>query len=361
MTSNIQPGEVWILGGTGRIGRAVTSRLAAQGFTAVPVGRDEARLRTAVADLGLSGEVKVVVAATPEDIAAEIARQRPAVVVNTIGEYATTAALIARACMPGGHYVDLANDLTAVSQMLDLHQEAVDAGSTLVTGAGFGVLATEAIVAKLCEEGPTPDRVRVDALSSVAGEEGAVGESLAASIIDVLTTGGRCYRDGHLVKTRLGADPQNLTLPDGETVQSAGVPSGELLAAQLASEAPSVTVTSAMAPTASVARAALPIAGKLLSIPALRRFAVRRMAAVSTKAASRPRRHSWGHAIVTLLDGTTREGWLRAEDGMDYTISVATETATRLAKGDGKPGAYTPAAALGADLAVAAGGTFILD
>ncbi|HEV3382861.1 MAG TPA: hypothetical protein VG142_18000 [Trebonia sp.] len=48
---------------------------------------------------------------------------------------------------------------------------------------------------------------------------------------------------------------------------------------------------------------------------------------------------SWGHAVIHWADGTSREGWLRAGDGMDFT----------------------PAAAFGPDLAKAAGATFILD
>ncbi len=40
--------------------------------------------------------------------------------------------------------------------------------------------------------------------------------------------------------------------------------------------------------------------------------------------------------------------------------AVAAETATRLARGEDKPGAYTPAAGLGADLLTVAGGTFVL-
>lgn len=42
----------------------------------------------------------------------------------------------------------------------------------LVTGAGFGMLATESVVLKLCQDRPTPDRVRTDALASVEIEEG---------------------------------------------------------------------------------------------------------------------------------------------------------------------------------------------
>ncbi|GAA5065528.1 hypothetical protein HNP84_006793 [Thermocatellispora tengchongensis] len=45
-----------------------------------------------------------------------------------------------------------------MESLLALHAEAVRAGSTLVTGAGFGVLATEALVAKLRDGRPTPHR-----------------------------------------------------------------------------------------------------------------------------------------------------------------------------------------------------------
>ncbi|MGK3200130.1 hypothetical protein [Amycolatopsis sp. MEPSY49] len=332
--------EIWVLGALGRTGRGITAELERRGVPVVLVGRNRERLEA-------TGE-KYVVADGVEAIATEIRRQRPAVVVNTIGEYAATAATIARACLPGGHYVDLAADLAAVERLLDLHEEALAGGSTFVTGAGFGVLATEAVVAKLCEGRDTPSHVQVDALASVAVEAGAMGVALAASIVDALTT------------AKPGAAPRAIALPDGESVKAAGIPSGELIAAQRASGAPDVTVISALAPVAPVVRALLPLLSRVVAIPVVRRFAVRRLAGIQAKAAPRPRTHSWGHAVVTWPDGTTRDGWLRAGEGMDFTTAVVAEVAARLARGEGKPGAHTPASALGAEVAEAAGGTFLL-
>ncbi|MER6792954.1 hypothetical protein ABT262_13565, partial [Amycolatopsis mediterranei] len=176
-----------------------------------------------------------------------------------------------------------------------------------------------------------------------------VGVALAASIVDALTA-----------VTARGAKPRTLVLPDGESAKVAGVDSGELIAAQRASGTPDVTVFSGLAPTAPVVRALVPLLGRVVSIPAVRRFAVRRLAAIRTKPAPRPRTHTWGHAVVTWPDGTTREGWLRADEAMDFTAAVVAETAARLAHGEGKPGAHTPASALGVEVAEAAGGTFVL-
>ncbi len=348
--------EVWILGATGRVGRAVAAGLAGAGVVPVLVGRDRERL-LAIAGAGMT----TVVAGSPEVAAAQIRQRRPAVVVNTIGPFAATAVPIARACLPGGHYVDLANDLVAVPALLALHEEAVAAGSTVVTGAGFGVLATEAVVAKLCQDLPPPGTVRVDALASVGSEAGAVGSALAASVVEVLATGGRRYRNGRLVKSRLAGDLQYLVMPDGTAATTASAPTGELVAAQLASGAPSVLATSGLVPTSPLMRGILPLAGKVVARPRVRKLVQRGLAAVRVKARPRPRPHSWGHAVVRWKDGASREGWLRADDAMDFTVAVMVEVATRLARGDGPPGAYTPAAAFGPDLATAAGGTFVLD
>ncbi|NEB22355.1 saccharopine dehydrogenase NADP-binding domain-containing protein [Streptomyces coelicoflavus] len=355
-------GEVWIVGATGRVGRGVAARLAAQGLRVVPVGRSRERMTAAGAEAGLPPDVRTVVADSAERIADEVVRERPRVVVNTMGAYAATAPVIARACVSvGGHYVDQANDVAAVQGLLALHDEAARAGSTLVTGAGFGVLATEAVVAKLCEERPAPHRVRVDSVASVAVEAGALGVALATGIVDTLTSGGRRYANGRLVASRLGADPRRLVFPDGTSATSAGVASGELLAARAASGAPFVTAASSLAPASPFLRAVLPLLGRLLSVPALRRLAVDRLGRVTVKAAPRPREHSWGHAVVEWSDGTRREGWLRAGEGMAFTTDVTATVTGLLVRGAGRPGSWTPAAAFGHGLATTAGGTFVLD
>jgi short subunit dehydrogenase-like uncharacterized protein len=346
-------GEIWILGATGRVGRAVTQRLVDQGANLVLVGRDEARLR------GLGTEARLVVADGAESTAREIARQRPAVVVNTIGEYASTAPAIARAGLPGTHYLDLANDVLALRRLLALHDEAAAAGSTLVTGVGFGVLATEAVVAALCAGRPTPRSVRVDAMASVATEAGNFGTALAASIVDALVAGGRRYANGRLVKAPLVGEPREITLPDGETATTMAMPTGELIAAHAVSGAPFVVAATSLAAIGPAARAALPVLRALVSIPPVRRFAIKRLGSVRIEAAPPPRANSWGHAVVEWPDGTTREGWLRT--GPEYANDVVAEVAVRLARGEGKPGAYTPAALFGPDVALVGGANFILD
>lgn len=350
--------DIWILGATGRVGRAVAARLVESNIVPVLVGRNRERLSQLAASL--EREPQTIVAASPKEIATEISRQRPVLVINTIGPFTETTVLIARACLPCSHYIDLANDVISVSALLDLHEEAIAAGRTLVTGAGFGVLATESVVMKLCQDRPTPDRVRTDALASVEIEAGVIGEALAATIIDGLPYGGRSYKHGRLVRNRVGSSLTTILLPNGSCVATASVPFGELVAAQRASGAPSVLAASSEIPTSPAVQAIFAFAIALSHIKPLRTFAKRQLARLKISARKRPREHSWGHASVHWLDGTEQQGWLRTGDAQAFTATVAATVAERLLQGKGRPGAYTPGALFGPELAEAAGGTFLL-
>ena len=373
--------EVWILGGTGRSGRAIAAELLSRGLSPVLVGRDATRLHNAATSLTAPATIpaRTVVAASIEATAAEIQRQQPAVVINTIGPFTTTAGPIVRACLPASHYVDLANDVPAVAALLDLGQQATAAGKTLVTGAGFGVTATESVVVQLSQppsqppgqpSGPAltkpPARVRVDMVPSLAMEAGVFGEALAGTILDGFPDArgrgryeGRRYENGHLVRARIAGGPASLTLPDGTKVTTASMPLGELIAAQRASGAPSVISASSEAPSSPAVRAFLPLATTLLAIGPVRAFARKRLAGVKFKARERPREYSYGHARLEWPDGTVQEGWLRLGDAQTFTGAVAAEVARRLLDGQGRPGAYTPAALFGPSLAEACGAEYL--
>ena len=346
--------RIWIVGATGRTGRAIAGRLAAE-HELVLVGRDGTRLR-ALAD-PLAAQARVI--GSVDDVPVAVAAADAAVVVNLVGPYPETGPAIATACPPGTHYVDLANELDGVRGLLDTHDRAVATGRTVITGAGFGVLGTESVARTLCAGRPAPAALRVDALPSVRYEPGPVGEALAASLLAGLSAGGRRYAGGRLVPAPLGSDVEDLVLPDGSSARTAGMPSGELEAAYRASGAGQVLAASALAPSGTAARVVLPVLSAVLRVGPLRRAAVAGLARLRLPDRPPPRDVSWARARVRDADGRVRTAWLRAGDGMDFTVAVAAEVTTRLARGDGEPGAYTPAAAFGPDLATAAGGRFV--
>lgn len=355
--------EVWILGATGRTGRAVAAQLVKAGLSPVLVGRDARRLREIAA--AMAKDLRIVVAGSVDAVVSELSRNKPAVVVNTIGPFTRTALPIAKGCAPGTHYVDLSNELPSIIGLLELHDEAIAAGQTLITGAGFGVLATESVVLKLCQGQPPAMRVRVDAIPAVESEPGPLGEALAATIIDGLAAGSRQYANDQFIRSKLLSDFETLTLPDGSFINTASGGTGELEAARRASGASFAISASSLVPGSPVLRALLPPALTLLKITALRNLVKRQVAAIKLKpkapGAVKAREFSRAHARIEWGLGARREGWLRTGDAMVFTADVMAEVAMRLARGEGQPGSYTPGALFGPDLATDAGGRFFLD
>lgn len=91
------------------------------------------------------GRTRTRVVSGPAELVRLIPVEKPGVVVNAVGPYGLTSLPLARASLAAGvHYLDQANELGPVRELLELDGEARHRGVTLVTGAGFGVLATGA-------------------------------------------------------------------------------------------------------------------------------------------------------------------------------------------------------------------------
>jgi short subunit dehydrogenase-like uncharacterized protein len=342
--------EIWVFGATGLSGRAIANELVVGGADVVLVGRDAARLASTAVSIG--GPLGQRVASGTGELADLIRAEKPSVVINAVGPYGATAAPLLAACLDAGtHYVDQANELEPVQQLLDRDADARGRGVTLLTGAGFGVLATEALVIHLRSDRPAAARAIVAAVSAVQG----LGSSVLASAVDVIAYGGRRYRNGRLERRRLGADHEQIPIPNEPSRGALGVPTGELEAARRASGADDVIAYSSEVPNGRLVRAVLPMASAALAVRPIRAGVQRLIARMRLTPPATSGDVSWAYARLEWADGTRREGWLRTGEGYAFTARVAAAAATRLVEDSGKRGAFTPGALFGADLARIAG------
>lgn len=153
---------------------------------------------------------------------------------------------------------------------------------------GLGCWRPGSVLLRLCAGRPPASRVRVDAMAAIALDAGVVGPALAATIVEVVSFGGREVRDGRLVPARSAAHPVQLTSPDGDVLRTGSGASGELLAAWRASNADSVVAASTAAPSNPVVRAMLPALSALFRVPGVSRFAVGRIARIRLRAQEMP-------------------------------------------------------------------------
>jgi len=349
--------DVWILGAAGRVGSAVASDLVAAGASVVLVGRNRASLTALAGRIG--GRSRIVTTTSFEGLRAELANAGPIVVANLIGPFAETAVPTAMATAPGSAYLDLSNELPAMTGILNLDQVAVATNRCFVSGAGWGVLAAEAAVLKLCKDRPPAARVRVD-VAPFIDAPGLLGPTVAATIVDGIPAGTSIYDRGRLVRTGIGSHRETLTAPDGSKIGTGAVSTADLEAARRASGASFAIAASTMAPSAPMVRAMMPLIAALFGFKGVRAFAKKRVANINVAPAKGPAKPSWAHARVEWDDGRVSEAWLKAGEGMAFTAKIAAEVALRLSRNEGRPGAFTPGALFGAELAETAGAEFIV-
>lgn len=354
MTSTIA-----ILGASGLVGRAIIGELgASEERSLVFVGRDQARLSAAAA--GAASAVTVAVG-EDRDWAAILDRvPRPDLVLNLVGPSTETAPPVLDWCLRNGaHYCDVANELDAFGHILGRDDAAQLAGVSVVTGAGFGVVATEALVLALRGDRPPASSARVAAMPGMVTK----GRNVAASAVEVLAAGGRAYRDGVLTRIRPGSAYWRVPTPSGGTIGGLGVAVGDLESTRRASGAGDVDAFTAEIPANAVVRAVLPALAKAVRFGPIRR-AVEYVVGLtdSPGPASKDDDYvSLSYAQLDWANGESRAGWLKMGDGYEFSGKVGAAVVLAQLAGAVPPGVHTPASVLGPDLALGAGARFVVD
>jgi Saccharopine dehydrogenase NADP binding domain len=300
--------DVLLLGAAGSSGRLIAAELAARGLSAHLAGRRRGPLEDLAQGLAADGatvDVRTVDVRDAASLAEAIAGAR--VVVSTIGPFARLAGPVIDACLAArSPYVDIANEWSAVRDLLDRGEHARAREVALVTGAGFGPAATETLVLRLVGlTGRVPARVRVAAAARVTRQ----GKGVRQTIEESLPQGAITYRDGQVIRERFGSGGSVLTFGGAQRRMLPG-PVGDLEAARRASGAPDVV-------------AYIPDPGAPISESG-----------------------SCAWAEVVAPDGTSSMAELVTGDGLRATAAIAAETAGLVLAG-AAPGAWTAGRLLG--------------
>jgi short subunit dehydrogenase-like uncharacterized protein len=231
--------DVLLLGAAGSSGRILAHELAARGVSVRLAGRRLEPLAELAGQLAAAGATVESAALDVTDVPAiRAAAGQVRVVLSTVGPFVRYAEPVLDACLDArASYVDIANERTAVLEVLRRDAQAKARGITVVTGAGFGPGGTESLVLGLVEElGETPELVRVATVPENSNPSPGVRESIAAAMPEGATT----YVDGALVRAPFGSGAAVLNFGGARRTMLPG-PVGDLEAARLASGAPNVS------------------------------------------------------------------------------------------------------------------------
>jgi short subunit dehydrogenase-like uncharacterized protein len=212
-----------IYGVTGYLGGLISRLAAAAGLPHVAAGRDLERVQAHADRLLLPARAFSLT--DPAKVERGLAGA--AVVLNAAAPFAETALPLAEACLRGGvHYLDLADAFDDLEAMRQLDARGREAGVMLLPGAGFAVVPTDALAARLRRRLPSAVRLRVACEAAGALSRGALAE-----LLDRSHRQGRRRRQGELVDAWAGEDVRRVDLGAGPRLAVTDAWRGDLVSA----------------------------------------------------------------------------------------------------------------------------------
>lgn len=246
------------------------------------------------------------------------------------------------------HYVDINGETPAFEGVRDRDERASEAGVTLLPGAGFEVVPSDCLAAKLAAYLPDAKRLT---LAFPGFDE--VSPGTASTGGRLLGEGVQVREDGRLRTVGYGSRTREIDLGTGEGPQTMGVfPFGDVVTAYHTTGIPNVEVYGpdvlGLGPTGQRVLGALqpvfemdPVQGMLVSLGDV----IGEGPDAEKRAAGRD--YFWGE--VTNGDQTVT-GRVHTGESYGFTAKSMIDIAQRVRDGAAPPGFQTPAGAFGAEL-----------
>lgn len=342
-----------IYGVNGRIGGLVSRLAAAAGLPHLAAGRDFETVAAHADPLMLPSRTFSL--SDPAKIDRGLAEV--SVVLNAAGPFGETGPPLAEACVRAGvHYLDLAGEVPELEAMRGLDARARQAGVMLMPGAGFAVVPTDALAARLKRRLPSACRLRLACEAVGAGS----GRRLLALVRDARRRPGVRRRGGELAPARLADETLTVDLGGGRRTAVADPWRADAVSAYWSGVYSDIDVYMVVpAPLGWLVRSPLAApAGALigwlaqataaLGGPPRRAAKVRRRVAVGERAAAGGLSRIWARAEDAAGNRVTAR--LRGPEVDLFTARIALWVAERVLAGRLRVGFQTPVTAYGADL-----------
>ena len=330
-----------IYGAYGYTGKLIVEEALVRGYRPLIAGRSKDKLIPLAESLGLDWIVLDL--DDSEKLKSIISKMD--LVLNVAGPFIRTSEKIVKACIEGStHYLDISNEIPVIQELFSNNQQAVDKGIALISGVGFGVVATNCLVKYVVEQ--AGDTVKIQCASIPHTDHRSTGAT--KSILEVLTQGGKVRRDGKLVSSRLGSGGINVQFPDGNH-NLLPIPTGDLEAAYLATGVSNVTAYTSELPKNRAFYTIFPIIRRLLSIKFIhnkidQKLDKQKNLSEEIKTNNIKNSYSWAKAVNRV--GEEYQAWLVLGEGYQFTAYSSILAVERVLN-DKLKGFLTPSEAFG--------------
>ncbi|PBQ19240.1 hypothetical protein CCL09_06925 [Pseudomonas congelans] len=318
-----------IYGATGYTGRMAAERARALGLNVEIAGRNQQRLASLAAQLGVN--YRVFDADQAEGFLSGIS-----VLLNFAGPFVQTAEPLMRACIKAGvDYLDITAEINVYRLAERLGAEAAANQVMLLPGVGWDVVPTDSLAVQVAGrvQGPT-------ALNIALQVPGSMSRGSAMSVSEIIGAGLLARIDGELVATP-DAEPRHFDFGQGP-VLCVPLSFGDLVTAWHSTGIRNIAMF------VHIAGDAFP-QGDLSQLP--------------DGPTPEQREAHRARAVVEVTDakGAIARSIIETVNGYTYTPLAAVEAARRVLNGERQPGFATPARVFGGGFAESIAGTLVTD
>jgi short subunit dehydrogenase-like uncharacterized protein len=333
-----------LYGATGYTGRLIARQAVEQGLRPVLAGRSAEKVQRLASELGL----QATSFALDDPAALEHALEPVSLVLHCAGPYAHTAMPMVDACLrTRTHYVDLTGEIRVFQAIARRDAAARFAGSMLLPGAGFDVVALDCLAAHLKARLPRATRIGL-AVKPVGSFRPTHGT--AATIVEGMRTGRLARRGGTLVRAPLGSVSRPVDFGDGLT-RVIGAPLSEVFTVFVSTGIPDVDVYVGAQGAAGWVLSAARTAAPLLALDPVQRLFKRGVQLLPSGPSEQERQRTamllWGE--VRDGDGNFRVSHMKAPNAYAFTARSALAVVRNVLAGNAPPGFQTPSLAYRAD------------
>ncbi len=342
-----------IYGANGYTGRLIAAEAKRRGIDAIVAGRREGELIALADELSLPHRCFTL--DSVDHVRAQLAGVTA--VLHCAGPFSQTTAPMLAACLAARvHYLDITGEIDVFAHCHRHHQQAAEAGITVLPGTGFDVVPTDCLAAMLKRR--LPDAVRL-VLAFEAG--GGASPGTAKTSVEGLADGGRARIDGEIRRVPLAWKSRDF-LRNGQARSAMTIPWGDVYTAYVSTGIANVETYMAVPPATIRRLRRLRWIAPLLGLGPVQRLLQRRAARTPGPDAQRRARtgcHVWGE--VENAAGVRRRLELKTPNGYELTVSASLGIAEHVLAGAVAPGFHTPSTLMGADYVLGLPGVQLIE
>ena len=326
----------WLIyGANGFTGRLVAREAARRGLKPVLAGRSAGVVATLAEELGL--EYRVFGLGDGEATRRSLADMD--LVLHCAGPFSATSAPMVEACLDSGtHYLDITGEIAVFEAVQARDADARRADVVLLPGAGFDVVPTDCLSARLVEALPAATSLR---LAFEAG--GGPSPGTAKTSLERLGQGGCVRKDGELRTVPLAWKTRRVQFAHAER-ETVTIPWGDIYTAFVSTGVPDIEVYLALPPSSIAKLKKLRRLQPLLRLgfvqSFLRRKVERKISGPSDDGRAQSVMQIWGEA--KSADGRTVSATMTTPNGYDLTVSASLALIEFLSENTVEGGFYTP-------------------